>query len=943
MKRFTFFILLLFVSTIIFAQEIKRNITLDEIQQWNRIRDAKISNNGEHIAYINKPWKGDATLKITSKDGIEKASIIGGNKVEFTKGSDFAVFKISTLKETVRKLKLKKTKKDDLPLAQLGIFNIKTGELEKISRLNSYKLAEKLDAWIAYQQKPSKLKVEKKKEEPKKNETVIKDKKGKKESKDNGFTLSIRNLKTGKSFKRPYVTAYYFAEESDYIVFVTKGKKGNIQAGIYRYDLNDNHQELILAGDGDYKQISIQKDASMIAFLYDTCTKKKATKHYSLYLWEAKGQAKEIINSKTNSLKEGWEISPNKKITFTDKHHRLFFGTAPIRPEKDTTILDEEIPNVDVWHYKEAKLQTVQIIDKKKDLKKAYLAVYHIDKNITIQLETPAYTRVRLIDEGKSDYVLATSNWPYAVQTMWEANPLHYDFYLINVNTGLAKMIKKDCRANPSPSPDGKYLYWYNAMDTTWNTYNIKTGFEYKISKPKTIQIADELNDVPNPPSSYGSIGWLQKDKALLVYDRFDIWKLHPENKVKPIRLTSNGRENNTSYRALIFNNREDWMKEGIAASETLILKSHNIISRADGFYSTTLKKANTPIELISGEFRIGRRSIKAKEADVVVFTKEDFLTFPNLLTSDLSFEKHTQISDANPQQEEFKWGTAELYTWTSLDGRKLEGTLHKPADFDPRKKYPLIVNFYEKSSQSVYSHHIPENGRSTIGYHFYTGNGYIIFNPDVYYKTGYPGEDAFNCVMPGITNLIAEGFIDEKAIGAQGHSWGGYQVAYLATRSNLFAAIESGAPVVNMLSAYGGIRWNTGLNRSFQYEHTQSRIGKTIWESPLRYIENSPIFTLDKINTPILIMHNDDDGYVPWWQGIEFFIGLRRMGKPAWLLNYNNADHWPLKEVDKHDFQIRLSQFFNHYLKGEPMPKWMKEGIPAVDKGIDMGYELMD
>jgi dipeptidyl aminopeptidase/acylaminoacyl peptidase len=180
---------------------------------------------------------------------------------------------------------------------------------------------------------------------------------------------------------------------------------------------------------------------------------------------------------------------------------------------------------------------------------------------------------------------------------------------------------------------------------------------------------------------------------------------------------------------------------------------------------------------------------------------------------------------------------------------------------------------------------------------------------------------------------LIDLGFVDEKHIGAQGHSWGGYQVAYLATRTNLFAAIESGAPVVNMISVYGGIRWTSGLNRSFQYEHSQSRIGKSIWESPLRYIENSPVFTLDKIQTPILIMHNDDDGAVPWYQGIEFFTGLRRLQKPAWLLNYNEADHWPTKLRDKEDFQIRLAQFFDHYLKEKPMPDWMQKGIPAVEK----------
>jgi dipeptidyl aminopeptidase/acylaminoacyl peptidase len=431
------------------------------------------------------------------------------------------------------------------------------------------------------------------------------------------------------------------------------------------------------------------------------------------------------------------------------------------------------------------------------------------------------------------------------------------------------------------------------------------------------------------------------------VYDRFDIWKVDPENKNTPINLTQTGRLKNISFRIIHFE-KQGWRRsrggerKGIDPSKSAYLTGHNEITRTDSYYIFDLEKQKEPKAIFEGNFKLNTPK-KAKDTEVVVFTKEDFETYPNLLVTDLSFKRQLQISDAAPQQNEFLWGTVELVSWTSLDGRKLEGTLHKPANFDPSKKYPMIVNFYEKSSQGLLSYHMPALGRSTIGYHYYTSNEYLIFNPDVYYKEGYPGEDAFNCVMPGITALIEKGFVDEKHIGAQGHSWGGYQVAYLATRTNLFAAIESGAPVVNMFSAYGGIRWGSGLNRSFQYEHTQSRIGKSIWESPLRYIENSPLFTLDKVNTPILIMHNDDDGSVPWYQGIEFFIGLRRLQKPAWLLNYNEADHWPTKLRDKEDFQIRMAQFFDHYLKEKPMPKWMKDGIPAVDKGVDMGYDLVD
>ena len=300
-------------------------------------------------------------------------------------------------------------------------------------------------------------------------------------------------------------------------------------------------------------------------------------------------------------------------------------------------------------------------------------------------------------------------------------------------------------------------------------------------------------------------------------------------------------------------------------------------------------------------------------------------------------------ISDAIPQQARYRWGTIEHVYWTSLDGQQLRGLLVKPDDFDPSKQYPLIVNFYERSSEGLHTHRTPQAHRSTINYSHYASQGYVIFNPDVPYRIGYPGESAFNAVTSGVTALLAQGFIDPERIGVQGHSWGGYQIAHLLTRTDIFRCAESGAPVVNMFSAYGGIRWGSGMSRQFQYEHTQSRIGGTPWEYPLRYMENSPLFYMDKVNTPVLILHNDEDTAVPWYQGIEYFTALRRLGKPAWLLNYNGEPHWPLKWYNRLDFQRRLSQFFNYYLLDEPQPRWMVDGVSPLEKGIEQGYEAVE
>jgi dipeptidyl aminopeptidase/acylaminoacyl peptidase len=335
-------------------------------------------------------------------------------------------------------------------------------------------------------------------------------------------------------------------------------------------------------------------------------------------------------------------------------------------------------------------------------------------------------------------------------------------------------------------------------------------------------------------------------------------------------------------------------------------------------------------------------RPTKAKDANQIIFTKETFQIFPDLWTANLDFKNAKKISDANPQMSEYKWGTVEMTTWTNLDGVELKGLIYKPENFDSDKKYPMLVYFYEKYSDRIHTHYAPRPLRSAVNFTYLVSNDYIVFVPDIIYKDGFPGESAYNCIMPGVQHIINQGYVNKDRIGMQGHSWGGYQTAYLVTRTNLFRAAESGAPVSNMTSAYGGIRWTSGLSRMFQYERTQSRIGGTLWEKPMLYLENSPVFHANKIETPLLILHNDGDGSVPWYQGIELFVAMRRLDKPSWLLNYNGDGHGVTKRPNQEDFAIRMYQFFDHYLKDEPAPEWMIHGVPAVEKGLNDGLELI-
>jgi dipeptidyl aminopeptidase/acylaminoacyl peptidase len=972
MKRALFLILIIFIPFLVTAQE-KNILTIDDLVAWKRISERTISDNGSLIAFKTEPSQGDPVTTLYDGYGDLKATFNCATGAIISSDSRFFFFTIKPPEEEVRQLKLKKTKKEDMPLDKLGIHNVATGVTDTIQRLKTYKVPSKWSGWIAWQTEPGKAKpgtpsdtatgngeksqassvsTERKREKSSAS-SVSTERKGEKssapsgtgeeksgnpkkpktQSADNGYTLYIKDLASGRTDSVMFVTDYLFAPEAEKLMYATTGDDNGAEPEVVILDLRKGEKIILYTGKAKYRQLAMDKKGERAAFIISFDEKDKEGNTYSLCCWSGKGLASMAASQGTAGLPEGWIINENARLMFAENSPRLFFGTSPAYKLKDTTVLDEDRAVVDVWHWSEGILHTAQVVRKSRDLKKTYTAVFHSDRSKVVQLATDEMPEVMIPEKGDGQKAVALSSLPYDLESMWKGSAAN-DMWIVDIMTGEAVKFKENLRARIRFSPAGKYLYWYQEADSSWYAYDVAAAKEARLTRPSTLRVWDELNDVPDLPGSYPAAGWLKDERAFLVSDKYDIWSLDPAAARPPQNITGNGRKEGIKYRLLDF----DQENEYIDPSEKQYLIGANEATRAEGYYSLDLRKKEAPVWLAGGDFSLGT-PLKAGKADRLIYSRENFTVFPDFLLSDLSFKSEKRLTDANPQQKDYLWGTAEVVRWTSLDGRELEGLLYKPENFDPARKYPMIVNFYEKSSTELNRHRIPEPGRSTIDYHYYTSNGYLIFNPDVYYIDGYPGQSAYNCVMPGIMSLIEKGFVDEKRIGAQGHSWGGYQVAYLATRTNLFAAIESGAPVVNMYSAYGGIRWESGFNRSMQYEHQQSRIGATIWEAPHLYWENSPLFALEKVETPILIMANDQDGAVPWYQGIEFFIAMRRLGKPAWLLNYNGEPHWAQKLPNRIDFQKRMAQFFNHYLKGEPMPAWMKEGIPATEKEFTLGY----
>ncbi|NAS30758.1 prolyl oligopeptidase family serine peptidase [Flavobacteriaceae bacterium R38] len=916
--------LLVLISAIAFGQ--KKTLDHKDFEIWNTIQNSSISSNGNYIMYSLEKGETDNHLKIKDASANLLFDYERGERGKFTSDSEFAVFTIKPWNNEVKELKRKKVKKDKLPKDSLGIYNLKNKSLVKIGNVKSYKTPEKWTGYIAYQLE--KLNADKKKDN---NDKEDKKKKTKKVGKDNGYHLVVRNLKTSKQDTFKFVTNYIFAKEGKRLAFTTTGDDIQNNGGVYVLNLeNDQLTTVFTAKKGKYYQLSLSETGKNLGFVVDSDTTKVQVRPNELYSWkEGTGKAEKLLDA--SSAPKNYRVSSDGAIRFSKDESKLFFGLATRPIVKDTTLLDEEIVNVEVWTYNEPRLYTVQELQVQNDQKKSYLTAIHLNNgNKLVQLATEEYPNSAIGNEGNAEYALINTSLPYELERQWKGATVR-DYGVINTNTGEVTKALTKIRGQVSLSPTGKYAYGYNEIDSTWFTYAVAKAKYTELTKGKIFY--DELNDSPVVPRSYGLAGWTTGDESIILYDRFDIWEFNPETGANK-RLTK-GREKNTRYRYFQLDNEERF----IDSKGKWLLSTFNEVNKHSGYYELNRKNGRGK-QLVTGPYSFSR-PIKSKNSNKLIFTRQSFEEFPNIRYTDLSFKKQTKISDANPQQSNYNWGTAELVNWTSLDGIELQGMLIKPENFDPNKKYPMIVNFYERSSDGLFNHRAPSPGRSTINYSFYTSRGYVIFNPDVHYRIGYPGESAYNCVISGVTSLIEKGFVDKDNIGVQGHSWGGYQIAYLVTKTDIFKAAEAGAPVPNMISAYGGIRWWTGLSRQFQYEHTQSRIGGTPWEYPARYIENSPIFNIDKINTPLLVMHNDADGHVPWYQGIEFFVSLRRLGKPSWFLNYNGEPHWPLKLQNRKDFNVRMAQFFDYYLKGEPMPVWMQRGVPAIEKGINQGLEL--
>ncbi|MCK4557911.1 MAG: S9 family peptidase, partial [Candidatus Aminicenantes bacterium] len=417
--------------------------------------------------------------------------------------------------------------------------------------------------------------------------------------------------------------------------------------------------------------------------------------------------------------------------------------------------------------------------------------------------------------------------------------------------------------------------------------------------------------------------GWVKDGVSVLLYDNWDVWNV-PVHGGKGVNLTVNGKEEGIRYRSRY---RLDPEEKGIDLSKALYISTYGEWTKKGGV--ARVDKGKPGAKMLLWDDAVFSIS-KAEKANVFLYTRQTHKDYPDYYVTDSSLKKGVRITETTPQQKEFLWSSESmLLDYESAKGDKLQAALFLPANYEKGKSYPAIVYIYEKLSQGLNRYYTP----SARGFNksVYTSNGYAVLMPDIVYKLNDPGMSSVWCVLPAIEAAIKTGVVDKNNIGIHGHSWGGYQSSFLVTQTDIFKACVTGAPLTNMISMYSSIYWNSGSANQPIFESSQGRFTGGYWENIEAYTRNSPVYFAENVKTPLIILHNDKDGAVDWNQGIEYFNTLRRLGKPVVMLQYKGENHGLRKPENQRDYTIRMRQFFDHHLKGEPAPEWLEEGIPHL------------
>ena len=847
--------------------------------KWEHVGGASISPDGQFVFYTLPHGPGNYRAVFQSMNSSWKRDL-QGSLIGFTSDSKWAV--IAATDDSLIMLRLGRNEKDYIGQASAAEF---------IHNWN--------EEWLAYWQ-----------------------------GEGMNRKVTLRRLYGSNEQSEPFVKTYLSNGKGILLLTETDTAENGVKNLIVKWwNLRTKQKKTILVG-VKVDNCVFDNEGSQVAFIAED-----KSGYAVWYYKEGMEMAEKWIDNSNINFED--LIIHNNRPQFNKDGTMLFFQMV----EKPLKKAPPDAVKVDIWSYKDILLQEEQLRFGMRPM--VFDGVVKVKgKNIIRLQEENEQLSAGYNFRDCNDYVIVSRGAGTDFRWQTSARP---SVFLESVRDGEKTLLKKGISYplnwnqsfDYTLSPGEKYVIYYDPCESNYFSYEISTKENRNITKGAGVswkdgRLENKWTDSMTPPA--GIAGWVLDEQTLLIYDNFDVWKIDPSGIKKPVNVT-NGYGRAHHIRLRLAEDVEGFRK--LPLHESLVLSAFDTANKYSGFYRTTLEGIHDPVLLNIGPY-IYHEPIKAKNADAWVVLRESATEAPNLFyTKNLA--SFSALTDIQPQKS-YNWLTAELVTWPLPDGSLSQGILYKPENFNAANKYPMLIHYYETFSQDLYKFKEPEETRDFINIPYFVSRGYLVFLPDIHYHTGAVGKSVLDAVVSGARYLSKNDWVDSSRIGIQGHSFGGWETNYLVTHSHFFAAAAEGAGSCNLISSYGGISF--GASRQYIHEMGQGRERASLWENPNSYIDDSPIFNADKVTTPLLIMHNKGDEAVPWTQGVEFFMALRRLGRRVWMLQYDKGEHF-VTYNDALDYTIRMTQFFDHYLKGAPAPLWMTEGIPARKKGLDNGYVL--
>ncbi|MEO7085408.1 MAG: prolyl oligopeptidase family serine peptidase [Gemmatimonadaceae bacterium] len=910
----------------------KKVLGLADIGRWNRIGNAALSADGTWMTFVVSPNEGDGTLHIRQTDGTKEYSIPVGSAPVFSDNSKFVGYFVAPASVAGGRGGRgggggRGQGGAAAPVAggqrRFELLDLTTGEKYGVPEGLTFKFS-KGSRFLA-----------------------VRVNKANQSAKQNGSDLVLRELSSGTTQNIGNVNLYDFDETGRMLAYTTDAadRTGN---GVTVIDLNTNQSKVLSSASLDYDQLAWgDKGASLLVLRGD---KKKENLHRdnALLVWKdvsgASTKATEYDPAKDPTFPNGKVLSELTAPRWTRDGAKIYVGLKDQEPDPTAaTPSTEPKANVDVWHWKDAEVQSVQMIRLAQERRSTLPAVFNVSSGKLVQVSDEVMRNVTPTPDPK--WAIGRIDTTYRTEVQWGGTKS--DYFRISTDDGSRAPIDKGLTRTMGNSPDGKwFLYLKNKKVMAYNT---ETGTTAAIANGDKISFLDAADDHPYEVPIYGVAGWSKDGKSVILNHKFDLYSV-PLDGGKVTNLTGGvGDQNQIRFRLVrldragggrggrgggggggAFGGAGAEEDEGVDLSKPLLLSAYGEWTKKSGYY--TLAPGAKPTPLIYDDEDIGG-AVKAEKADKVIFTRQTFKESPDYWLSSTSFASPKKVTDANPFINEYKWGSRVLVDFKNGKGQHLQGTLTLPANYEAGKKYPMLVYFYELLSNTHHQFAMPVYDDRP---HFaeYASDGYLVFEPDIVYETGKPGSSALDCVTSGVKKVIEMGYADPKHIGIQGHSWGGYETSYILTRSNMFAAVVTGAPPVNLVSFYDETYPGTGTLQQGIVEVGQVRMGTNPFDNLQLFEDQSALYHVRDITTPFMILHGTADNAVDWHQGLELYGAARRWGKQVILLSYPGEPHHLAKKENQKDFQERMKQFFDHYLKDAPAPKWMTDGVPQTKKG---------